>query len=221
MKRSLRSNDHPFCVADFAAGEYDRIPSFILKLLPDRLPAERSIVVYSIDMHPLRLDSQFAALEAEGLHSFVRPVEARLETMLSVAKLRPQFVSLLKGNIQANWIDETLLSEERIPGQSFDLGIFNNDIIGYMLDYYQKSSDLEAILHQVFSSMKSSSMLVVTGPSEVKKIDNIALLEKSGFRYLQAIDIELSTGHVSISKEPPEPAELSRIGHYSALFFGS
>jgi hypothetical protein len=67
--------------------------------------------------------------------------------------------------------------------------------------------------------MKRGGMLVVTTPSQIKKVDNVQLLQDVGFNFLEGIDVDLATGKVLIFAKTYPPAALSRIGHYSALLF--
>ena len=61
VKEQTTEQDKEFLVADFAAGEYDRVPSFIVTVLPELLSnddvAKKRIAVYCTDLHALRLDS--------------------------------------------------------------------------------------------------------------------------------------------------------------------
>ncbi len=146
MTMSLSEGDDYFYIADFASGEYDRVPSFFVRELPkllneDNIPSKR-ICVYCTDLHALRLDSLLGKLEEEDMLDNVRIVQATLEKMDEEATMRPAMTDFLDSNPETiSWLDDFLIGEKRFPPECFDIGILNNDIVGYMHEYYKDYSD--------------------------------------------------------------------------------
>ena len=102
MNRSLSEGDDYFYIADFASGEYDRVPSFFVrelpKLLKDDIDSSKKFRVYCTDLHSLRLDSLLGKLEEEDILDNVRVVQATLERMDEEATLRPAMIDFLDSN---------------------------------------------------------------------------------------------------------------------------
>ena len=121
-----------FLVADFASGEYDRVPSFFVKLLPEiNQPNPSRTVVYCTDLHALRLDSLLGKLEESDLLDDVRVVHAKLETMDDEAKFRPDMITHLENDPDTMiQLDHHLKVKKFIPQETFDVGILNNDVVG-------------------------------------------------------------------------------------------
>ncbi|TFG98901.1 hypothetical protein E4H12_04595 [Candidatus Thorarchaeota archaeon] len=211
-------------VADFASGEHDRVPTFFTKELPRiaRLPldSEKRIVVFCTDIHALRLDSLLGKLEEDELLDNVRVVHAALETMDAKANLRTLNLDYIEGRPEiATWLDDFLISEERFPSDCFDIGILNTDIVGYMHEYYKEYSDAEKGLSKVWSLIHSGGLLIVTMPCLLYTIDNILVLEKIGFEFLQGIDINLTSGEKTFLEKDVPLEKLSNLGHYTFLLF--
>jgi hypothetical protein len=224
VKASLNREDGEMIVADFASGEHDRVPSFFIDFLPDILNLDNSIAnsvfVYCIDIHALRLDSLLGNLEELGLLAKARVVQARLETMDEQATLRPSIIDYLNENTDHKiWLDQSLIDEKRLPSDCFDLGVLNNDIIGYMAEYYTEYSDVLKGLSNIHKTMKKDGIIVVTMPCSLYVVDNISLLHNAGFDYVEGMDIDIHTGMSSIIKAEAEPYSMSRLGHYSFLIF--
>ena len=215
-------SENEFLVADFAAGEHDRVPSFFVNILPKIHSCPRRVVVYCTDLHALRLDSLMGKLEESAILDNVRVVQAKLETMDLEAKLRPDMIEYLEGrpDIMTN-LDHYLIKSSAIPVQSFDVGILNNDVVGYLHEYYSEYGNAAVALQKVHSTLKKGALLVVTMPSSLYIIDNIKVLENVGFEFLEGKDIDLSDGSVSELRRDTEPTNLSRLGHYSYLIFVS
>ncbi|RLI54638.1 MAG: hypothetical protein DRO87_09930 [Candidatus Thorarchaeota archaeon] len=212
-----------FAIADFASGEYDRVPSFFLEVLSRVLDENASMpnmLVYCIDLHPLRLESLAGKLEQNDLLDRVRLVEARLETMDSEARFAiPTQERLRTRDVSLTWIDQVIETEKRIPRESFSLGLLNNDIIGYLLEYYKKSSDLSASLEQVHRTLRKNAFLVVTAPCSVVRVDNVEILEEVGFQFVEGVDVTFGTGDCTKFHEAPDVEDLSMTAHYSLLVF--
>ena len=208
-------------IADFASGEHDRVPSFFVNLLPKEYPSiSLQTIVYCADSHALRLDSLMGKLEESGLLDHVRIIEAKLETMDETAILRPDMVAYLERNSEImTALDRHLQENKTIPPESFDLGVLNNDVIGYLHEYYKDTSDVSVGLQKVQQTLKKGALLVVTMPCSLYVADNIKILENLGFRFLDGKDVILADGSVSTIDRDTEPQKMSRLGHYTFLIF--
>ena len=208
-------------VADFASGEHDRVPSFFVNILP-RMDSSglKRIIVYCTDIHSLRLDSLMGKLEESDLLDNVRVVHAKLETMDEEANLRPDMIKYLenKPNITTS-LDHHLTEKKYIPQETFDVGVLNNDIVGYLHKYYSEYSDAQLGLQKVYRTLKSGALLVVTMPCSLYIVDNIQVLESLGFEFVEGLDIQLSDGAVTTLGRSTEPQAMSRLGHYTFLIF--
>lgn len=209
-------------IADFASGEHDRVPSFFLRTLRNVIeprPLKRW-VVYSIDLHALRLDSLLGYLEQEGLLAHARVVLARLESMRKKAELRPALADFLSSHpANQTSLDRVLFAQKLIPPDSFQIGILNNDVVGYLHEYYNEHTDANRALTGVYEVMKTGGLLVVTKPCALYRIDNVQILESIGFDYVQGVDVEIESGRVETYGERPNQDQLCRSGHYSFLVF--
>ena len=133
-----------FLVADFAAGEHDRVPTFFVNILPQFLSCPKHMVVYCTDLHALRLDSLMGKLEDSAMLDNVRVVQAKLETMDLEAKFRPAMLEYLESRSDImTKLDHHLVKNSAIPIQSFDIGVLNNDVVGYLHEYYTEYSSLK------------------------------------------------------------------------------
>ena len=224
MMRLLKEGNREVIVADFASGEHDRVPSFFIRHLPRLLGLEddsiRKTYVYSIDLHSLRLDSLLGKHEESHLMDRARVVRAKLESMDSEATMRPAMIEYIQEHPEtATWLDNFLIGENHFPPECFDLGVLNNDIIGYMLEYYKTHSDVIVGLQKVHSLMRKGGLLVVTMPCSLYVLNNVAPLEKSGFEFLEGFDVELSTEEITSLEKDAEPGTMSRLGHFTVLLF--
>ncbi|MBN2230969.1 MAG: hypothetical protein JW779_15395 [Candidatus Thorarchaeota archaeon] len=220
----LSRDDAYLLVGDFASGEHDRVPSFFTEVLPkfiaSKLIENATSRIYCIDLHSLRLDSLLGKLEETNLLSQVRVVQAKLETMDKHAFLRPSMIDYLENHQdELIWLDDFLIGEKRFPPGCFDIGIFNNDIIGYLHEYYKESSDFNKGLQTVHRLMKKEGLLVVANPCSLYVVDNVAILENNRFKFIEGIDIDLSTSTVSYFESTVEPNRLSRLNHYTFMLF--
>lgn len=223
--RSLFTSQDDLLVADFASGEYDRVPTFFTRELPKLVKPSsvlRKIVVYCIDIHALRLDSLYDKLGEEGSLSQVRVVQAALETLDTSANMQSENLDYINNNPEiANWLDDFLIGEKKFPPECFDIGILNNDVIGYMYEYYTEYSDAEKGLHKIRKLIRSNGLLIVTMPCLQYKIDNISVLEQIGFTFLEGLDITISTGEQTSLEKKVRLDEMSKLGHYTFLLFSN
>ncbi|MBY8997298.1 MAG: hypothetical protein KGD60_06170 [Candidatus Thorarchaeota archaeon] len=224
VKERTTEHDKEFLVADFASGEHDRVPSFFLRILPELLTSDegpkKRTTVYSTDLHALRLDSLMGKLEESSLLEDVRVVLAKLETMDEDAHLRPDMLEYLEANLSSNtWLDTHLKEQKFIPPNTFDIGVLNNDIVGYLQEYYTEYSNAIMGLQKVHKVLKDGALLVVTMPCSLYVIDNVQILESLGFEFLEGQDIVLSNGSVTLLNRFTEPQTMSRLGHYTFLIF--
>ncbi len=223
MKTSLSQGNDEFLIADFASGEHDRVPSFFIRVLPELLRNEytaRETFVYSIDLHSLRLDSLLGNLEESNLLERARVVQAKLESMDKEALMRPGMIEYIEEHLEtAIWLDDFLIGENRFPSNCFDIGILNNDVIGYMHDYYRSYSDAQVGVQKILNLIRKDGLLVVTMPCSLYPVDNVAILEEVGFAFLEGLDIDISKEEITLLDKISDPKTMSRLGHYTALFF--
>ncbi len=212
-----------FTIADFASGEHDRVPSFFTKIIPKFLESKtqkKRTTVYSIDMHALRLDSLLGILEESTLLDRTRVVQSKLESMDSEASFRPDMIEYLNNkHTEMIWLDRTILHQNRIPEESFDIGVLNNDVVGYLHEYYREYGDAAAALSQVHKTVKPDGLLIVTNPCSLYVIDNVAVLESIGFRLVEGFAIDLTNGTIDILDRNTPPELMSTMNHYSFLVF--
>jgi len=223
MRESLSRGTDEFLIADFASGEHDRVSSFFIQVLPELLRdvnVVRESFVYSIDLHSLRLDSLLGNLEESGLLERTRVVLAKLESMDQEASLRPSMIDFIEEHLEtAIWLDDFLIGENRFPPDCFDLGILNNDVIGYMHEYYKSYSDVQLGAQKVLKLIKKGGLLVVTMPCSLYVVDNISVLGDTGFEYIEGIDIDLKNEHITLIEPSRNPETFSRLGHFTFLVF--
>ncbi len=223
LSRQISVDDaEEFHIADFASGENDKIPNFIHRVLPDFIPeldfSARRIITYSTDLHGLRLDSLFGLFEEQRIENRSRAVHARLESMVTEASFRQDQAEYLNEHQQEQTIlDRRIVEEQRIGEDAFDLGFLNNDVIGYLFEYYKAYTDALASLEEVRKTMRSGSLLIVTQPCSLYPVDNLDVLSRVGFSFIEGIDVELKSGEVSLIGKDSESDTLSRMGHYTYL----
>jgi hypothetical protein len=212
-----------FLVADFASGEHDRVPSFFVRIVPEFVGEgvqTTRTTVYSIDLHALRLDSLLGKLEESGLLDRTRVVQSNLEAMDTKASLRPDLQEyLLQNSEELTWLDRSLMEKERFPDESFDIGVLNTDIVGYLFEYYTEYSNATDALKQVYRTVKNGGLLVVTNPCLQYKIDNVKVLEEIGFEFIEGFDIDLSTKKANRIDRKTPLESMSRLNYYSFLIF--
>ncbi|TFG28981.1 hypothetical protein EU527_16590 [Candidatus Thorarchaeota archaeon] len=213
-----------FLIADFASGEHDRVPSFFVSYLSQLIDIEQknveSIFVYCTDIHALRLDSLMGKLEESGILDRVRVVHTKLELMDEHASLRPAMTVFFEENPDTLiWLDEFLIGENRFPPECFAIGILNNDIVGYMMEYYNQQSSAILGLKKVFKLLEKDGLLIVTMPCSLYTVDNIAILQEIGFQFKEGIDVDLETLEVVSFQADKDYHTFSRLNHYTCLFF--
>ena len=227
LRDFLKENSEPeqeLLVADFASGEHDRVPSFFIKIVSSLIHIKQQlsemIYVYCIDTHALRLDSLLGTLEESGLLNRTRVVMAKLESMNENAELRPAMMRYLEQNPrELIWLDDFLIGEKRLPPECFDIGILNNDIIGYMMEYYTEYSNAIEGLKGIKKLIKTNGLLIVTNPCSLYVVDNVTVLQNLGFDFIEGIDIDLGSGKTCSIEANQDPKAMSRIGHYTFLVF--
>ncbi|MHA2152208.1 MAG: hypothetical protein ACXAAQ_09525 [Candidatus Thorarchaeota archaeon] len=216
-------DEQDFLVADFASGEHDRVPSFFVRIIPEFLEGvvqKKRTTVYSIDLHALRLDSLLGKLEESSLLERTRVVQAKLELMDGDASFRPDLKEFLSQNPEMETpLDRFLLQNNKIPRESFDIGVLNTDVIGYLHEYYSEYSDALVALDQVYRTIKKNGLLIVTNPCSLYVVDNVKILSSIGFDFVEGVDIELSSGNVTAIDRETAPESMSRLNHYSFLIF--
>ena len=217
---SSATSEEEFLVADFASGEYDRVPSFFVNLLSGISPSvPKRTVVYCTDTHALRLDSLMGKLEESGLLDNVRVVHAKLETMDEEANLRPDMIEYLQSSNIMTSFDHHLKEHKYIPQETFDIGVLNNDIVGYLHEYYTEYSDARLGLQKVHKTLKIGALLIVTMPCSLYVVDNTEVLEALGFEFVEGLDITLSDVSIKSLDRTTDPQTMSRLGHYTFLVF--
>ena len=226
-------------VADFASGENDKIPYFFHLILPsilrqshskygmvplsfirEKLEERRRFVTYSTDLHGLRLDSLFHMFQEERILEWSRAVHARLETMELEATFRqPQADYLLKNEGQQNDLDRRLLEGKGLGEGVFDLGFLNNDVVGYIFEYYKVYTDALASLKAIRKVMRDESILLVTQPCSLYPVDNVEVLTDVGFSFVEGKDVDMKTGEMTAIEEDTDIGTFSQRGHYTFLVF--
>ncbi|MFW9890031.1 MAG: hypothetical protein ACFFER_17750 [Candidatus Thorarchaeota archaeon] len=222
--REQISEAHPeeFMIVDFASGENDNIPTFIHRVLPDFIPdidfSARKMITYSTDLHGLRLDSLYGIIQGQNLENRARALHAHLENMVTEASYRSDQVEYLNENRrEQTFLDKRIMNERRIGEDAFDFGFLNNDVIGYLFEYYKADTDALTSLEAVHKTMRPGSLLLVTQPCSLYPVDNLKALSHVGFIFVEGIDVELKTREVSLIREDAELDTLSRMGHYTFL----
>lgn len=209
-------------IADFASGENDRIPNFIHRVLPDFIPdldfSTRRTFTYSTDLHGLRLDSLYGLFQEQHLEGCARAVHARMESMVTEASFRLEQAEYLNEHQkELTILDKRIIEEQRIGEDVFDLGFMNNDVIGYLFEYYKADTDALTSLEAVQKTMKPSGLLIVTQPCSLYPVDNLDVLSRVGFSFIEGVDVELDSGEVTLLSDDAELDSLSRMGHYTYL----
>ena len=214
--------DKTIYVADFAAGENDEVPLFFLQRLPPiflkREPSFR-LFIYCTDAHTLRIESLFEKLVSLDFVEQSRVVFAKLETMTEKAEFPAIQMEYIEHAHERTWIDELLLQENRIPKESFHIGILNNDVVGYLHAYYTEYTDAKKSLQGIRNVMRDDGLLIVTQPCMLFPLDNIQALESNGFQYLTGFNFDLRRHIVSDVAKDVSPVSLSKMGHYTILLF--
>jgi hypothetical protein len=138
--------------------------------------------------------------------------------MVTEASFRQEQAEYLSEHKQELTIlDKRIIAEQRMGEDAFDLGFLNNDVIGYLFEYYKAYTDALTSLEAVQRTMRPGSYLIVTQPCSLYPVDNLDVLGRVGFSFIEGIDVELDSGEVTLISEDAELDSLSRIGHYTYL----
>lgn len=217
----LENKQETLLIADFASGENDEVPLFFHTILPKCMGnIETHLLVYCMDIHSLRIESLFDKLIEHGLVSNTRIVAAKFESMIESARfpdIQLEYLNTAKGN--QTWLDEDILKKRAVPMNCFDIGILNNDVIGYVSEYYKEYTDARKSIEGIRNALRTGAILIVTQPCLLYPVDNIKILSGLGFKFMDGLDIDLSTGTATVVTERTPPASLSRLGHYTFLVF--
>ncbi|NWF94641.1 MAG: hypothetical protein HXY34_00690 [Candidatus Thorarchaeota archaeon] len=222
-ERLTECHSGPLLVADFASGENHEVPLFVATLHEHvRLnDGESSMpVTYCLDAHVLRLESLFYKLQESGVLESSRVVEARFETMLHQARFPEVQKDYLTSREHAlTAVDTTILESGRLTEGVFDIAFLNNDVLGYLFEYYAHYADAERSLRQMRATIVSRGLLVVTQPCLLYTIDNMEVLSAAGFSYLEGYDIDWSSRTVRRLETPSHTESWDRARHYRFLLF--
>ncbi len=120
---------------------------------------------------------------------------------------------------EKTWLDDHLLSRGLLPNGCFEFGILNNDVVGYLFEYYKTYTNAKRSLEGIRSTMKDGSLLVVAQPCSLYPVDNVKVLNASGFTFVEGIDLDLKTKKATNLNSDTAPEVLSRLGHYTFLVF--
>ncbi len=209
-------------LADFAAGENDEVPLYFHNLFSNAISNTTdngTLYIYCTDTHSLRIESLFDKLYSLGLTERTRVTAAKLETMIKKADFPSVQRDYFESKKNRTRIDETILKEHRIPEATFHIGILNNDVIGYLYEYYTEYTDAEKSLQGIREAMHPEGLLMVTQPCMLYPIDNIEVLEAHRFHYITGFDFDLKHDGVSKIDRSAPIDSLSKLGHYTVLLF--
>lgn len=209
-------------IADFAAGENDEVPYFVQNLMLSCLQIDNSIpmTVYCTDIHTLRIESLFDILVENGLEKHTRVVLSRFETMTNEARFPDiQMEYLKREEALNNQLDRFIAEKKQIPVDGFDIGFLNNDVIGYIHEYYTEYTDAEKSIQGIHKTMAPGALLIVAEPCSLWQLDNISVLEANGFKFIEGYEVEIETGMVSEISEKTDFKTMGQLGHYTVLIF--
>jgi hypothetical protein len=178
------------------------------------------MMVYCTDLHTLRIESLFDKLQEENLAENTRVVLSRFESMTEEAsfpEIQEEFINA--NSTESTEIERAILSKKSIPESCFDIGILNNDVIGYIHEYYKEYTDAGMSIRGIKSVMKPGSLLVVTQPCLLYPVDNIQVLQKHGFQFVEGYDIDIESGQPTPVDATTVPKSMSRLNHYTILIF--
>ncbi|MHA1636458.1 MAG: hypothetical protein ACTSUB_00440 [Candidatus Thorarchaeota archaeon] len=222
-------------VSDFGSGENEEIPLFFSNFFHDILEdycvmtGKEKVnykitpqpAIYCLDINEMKLLSLLDKMEQENAIESVRVVSSKLETMDTEAHFPDyQQETIANRSIEMNWLDSYITENNRVP-ECFDIGVLNNDIIGYLSEYYTQYSDLEKCLSTIRKTMKQGGLLIVTAPRSLYQVDNIGVLEEAGFTFIEGVDIDLKSGEVQVLNEDIDQTKLGLLYHYAFLVFSA
>ena len=219
VKDYLASDLEEVFIGDFGSGRNAEVPIFFVKeyqhLVSHRVP---NPIVYSIDMHTLRLENMFGQFLEEEIQSNARVVYAKLESMNSHATFPYEQKEYLKRNLQESTsLDKHILNEENFPPTSLHLGIMNKDLIGYLSEYYENESDLRTCLQAIKKILHLKALLIITQPCVMYRVDNVKLLRDNGFHLEEIIDVDLKTELHTLMDVSASIESFSKPNHYSFI----
>ncbi len=214
-------------VADFASGENNAVPTYFAQrsrqiknhteVRLDSWTAPQ-VTVYCIDSHALRLESLFHDLMENCNLFYARVVHCCLESMDQLARFPSMQEAYLIENCHLiTNLDKIILNELRIPSACFDIGILNNDVVGYLSEYYR--GDVPACLTKIRQSIRNGGLVVVIQPCMLYRIDNIEFMEQAGFAFVEGYDLEIRTDKTQSLNHESRPDDMSRHGHATSLIF--
>ncbi|KAJ3434697.1 hypothetical protein M0812_01818 [Anaeramoeba flamelloides] len=220
--------EKPFLIGDYGSGRNQEVPKFYLQVLDSVFQKEYPNLkkiesfCYCADLHPTRLFALFNTCSQEDILERTRLVISKLETMSKSAKiLDVQKNQLQKQQEKQTWLDKALISTEKFPESCFDLGVLNNDMVGFLAEYYSSNSDLMESLEEVKKSIRTGGHLLVTSPNTLHKIDNIKVLEEVGFKFVSYSDYNIKSEEIVniFEKEDVPRGEDRKLDHFNFLFF--
>lgn len=209
-------------IADFAAGENDEIPIYIhYALVPYLLSKRESIgfYVYCTDVHSLRIESLFEKIHSMKLTENTRIVHCKFEEMTENASFPKIQLDYLKFKESMTALDRSLIDGQRLLPNAFHIGFLNNDVVGYLHEYYKEYTDSNASLVAIRKVMKTEGLLIVTQPCLLYPLDNIKVLESYGFRFITGFDFDYDKDIFTEFDRTISFTVLSKLGHYTALLF--
>ncbi|MBD3405210.1 MAG: hypothetical protein GF411_03625 [Candidatus Lokiarchaeota archaeon] len=213
-------------VGDFGAGRNEEIPLFFSKVIQNSILENSDwekpypiFKVYCTDVHTLRIEDLFSKLVDEDIIEHSRVVHAGLEDMGGFAVFPLDQKEVIAELEKPTWIDVYINDHEAFPENSIDIGIMNNDMLGYLAEYYTEYSDLKRALEGAEKIIKQEGLFLVTQPCSLYKFDNIEVLENTGFSFLMGADIDKQTGEIEYIKKDTDPKRLGNLNHYTFLAF--
>lgn len=217
-------DDSDIFIGDFGAGRNEEIPLFFSNIFPSKLRDSEvqfnpNFTVYCTDLHTLRIEDLFSKLIEEEILETSRVVHAGLERMTESATFTSDQKEFIEGIENPTWIDEYILRKSAFPASCLDIGIMNNDMIGYLAEYYQEYSNLQKAIEGVREVMDRQRLLIVTQPCSLYKVDNIEILERNGFSFIMGADIDKRSGKVMFVNRETPLKMLGELNHYTFLTF--
>ncbi|KAJ5068570.1 hypothetical protein M0811_02512 [Anaeramoeba ignava] len=224
---------NPLMIGDYGSGRNEEVPMFFSIWINEYFPEfsknietkEIKSYIYCIDLHQTRLLSLMNKLADASILSTSRMIFSKLEDLSTKAEILDTQIKLLKKE-DMNDLDLEIEKSKRIPENYFDIGVLNNDMIGFLYQYYtenSKPSNLIKCLNEIRKSQKKDSLLITTGVGLLyKNIDYIKLLKEANFEFIELIDINIKDQDQLLVITKPEEFNLSKmslLNHYSFAVF--
>ncbi|KAJ6241780.1 hypothetical protein M0813_00486 [Anaeramoeba flamelloides] len=206
--------EKPFLIGDYGSGRNQEVPKFYLQVLDS---------VFQKEYPNLKKIESFVIVQIytqQGYLLYLIPVHKK--TFWKELKiLDVQKNQLQKQQEKQTWLDKALISTEKFPESCFDLGVLNNDMVGFLAEYYSSNSDLMESLEEVKKSIRTGGHLLVTSPNTLHKIDNIKVLEEVGFKFVSYSDYNIKSEEIVniFEKEDVPRGEDRKLDHFNFLFF--